>query len=104
LTAKALAAVALSVLSAVGLIACGGTAESDDRGTAAVGICRGHDGAIALEDEFVICRDQTAHDLAAGSDDRGTAAVGICRGHGGAIALEDQFVICRDQTAHELSE
>jgi hypothetical protein len=59
LTPKYLTAVALTVLAAAGLAGCGDSPESEARGESAVGLCRGHGGAIALEDDIVICRDQT---------------------------------------------
>jgi hypothetical protein len=52
----------------------------------------------ALEDETVICADQTSN------DERGSRAVGACRRHGGVSAFDDDIVICRDQTVHEAVE
>jgi hypothetical protein len=52
-------AVALTTISAAGLVACGDS-EPEDRGAAAVALCRDHGGVIAFDDEVVICRDQTS--------------------------------------------
>lgn len=60
MTLKEMTAVALTAISAVGLAACGNS-EPDNRGAAAVALCRGHGGVVAFEDEIVICRDQTFH-------------------------------------------
>jgi hypothetical protein len=60
LTPQRLGVVILAVLAAAGVAGCGESA-SDDRGATAVGLCRDHGGVVALEDEIVICRDQTAH-------------------------------------------
>jgi hypothetical protein len=62
LTRKRLAAAALAVLVAAGLAGCGESAPADGRGESAVALCRDHGGATALEDNIVICRDQTYHD------------------------------------------
>jgi hypothetical protein len=55
-------AVALTAISAASLAACG-EEEPEDRGVAAVAICRSHGGVIAFDDEVVICRDQTSHKI-----------------------------------------
>ena len=60
MTLKQTVAAALIALSATGLVACG-EGEPEDRGAAAVAICRDHGGVIAFDDEVVICRDQTSH-------------------------------------------
>jgi hypothetical protein len=60
LTLKQTVAAALIAISAPGLLACG-EGEPEDRGAAAVAICRDHGGVIAFDDEVVICRDQTSH-------------------------------------------
>ena len=57
---KSWAAVLLATLAAAGVAACG-ESGSDNRGATAVGLCRDHGGVVALEDEIVICRDQTTH-------------------------------------------
>ena len=62
MTLKHLTAVALTVISAAGVAGCGSTSEADDRGASVIGVCRGHGGVVALEDEIVICRDQTAQE------------------------------------------
>jgi hypothetical protein len=99
---RLVAAFAAMLVGVVGLGGCG-NGESDPRGVEAVGLCRGHDGVVAIEDEIVICRDQTAQETdGGGSDTRGAEAVGLCGGHGGVVALEDEIVICRDQTPQEI--
>jgi hypothetical protein len=70
----------------------------DERGSNAVDLCRGRGGVTALEDNVVICRDQTSR------DERGSNAVKQCRGRGGVSAFDDDIVICRDQTFHEAKE
>lgn len=60
MTLKQMTAVALIAISATGLVACG-EGEPEDRGAAAVALCRDHRGVIAFDDEVVICRDQTSH-------------------------------------------
>jgi hypothetical protein len=72
--------------------------SGQDRGATAVKECRGHGGVAALEDDTVICRDQTAN------EERGTRAVEACRGHGGVVAFDDDIVFCRDQTVQEAEE
>jgi hypothetical protein len=55
-------AVLLATLAAVGVAGCG-ESDSDNRGVTAVGLCRDHGGVVALEDEIVICRDQTSQTI-----------------------------------------
>jgi hypothetical protein len=74
------------------------SADRATRTSEALGACRGHGGVTALEDETVICADQTSN------DERGSRAVGACRRHGGVSAFDDDIVICRDQTVHEAVE
>lgn len=62
MTLKQMTAIALTAIAAAGLTACGDP-EPQDRGAAAVALCRGHGGVIAFEDEIVICRDQTSHQI-----------------------------------------
>ena len=62
MTPKHLAAVFLAALAAAGIAACG-ESDSDNRGVTAVGLCRDHGGVVALEDEIVICRDQTTQTI-----------------------------------------
>jgi hypothetical protein len=62
LTRRSLATAALAAVAAAGLAGCGDSAPADDRAEAAVALCRDHGGATALEDNIVICRDQTYHD------------------------------------------
>ena len=51
---------AIAILAAAGIAGCG-ESDSGNRGNEAVGLCQGHGGVVALEDEIVICRDQTSH-------------------------------------------
>lgn len=60
MTLKQMIAVALTTISVTSLGACG-EGEPEDRGGAAVALCRTHGGVIAFDDEVVICRDQTSH-------------------------------------------
>jgi hypothetical protein len=60
LTPQRLGVVILAALAAAGVAGCG-ESGSDNRGATAVGLCRDHGGVVALEDEIVICRDQTTH-------------------------------------------
>lgn len=62
MTPKHLGAVLLAALAAGGVSACG-ESDSDNRGVTAVGLCRDHGGVVALEDEIVICRDQTSQTI-----------------------------------------
>lgn len=62
MTLKHIAAVALTVISGTGLVACGNQ-EPDDRGADAIALCRGNGGVIAFDDEVVICRNQTSHQI-----------------------------------------
>jgi hypothetical protein len=57
---RRLAAVVIAALAAAGIAGCG-ESDSGNRGNEAVGLCQGHGGVVALEDEIVICRDQTSH-------------------------------------------
>jgi hypothetical protein len=89
------------VLAFAGATGCGEDGSSSDReerSTRAVDECRGHGGVSALEDEVVICLDQTTN------GERGDRAVEACRGHGGASAFDDDIVICRDQSFHDAGE
>lgn len=52
----------LFLLVATTVTACGEeTADPGDRGPAVVELCKGHDGVAALEDDLVVCGDQTYH-------------------------------------------
>lgn len=62
MTLKQMTAIVLTAISATGLAACGNS-EPGDRGASAVALCRDHGGVIALEDEIVICRDQTSQQI-----------------------------------------
>jgi hypothetical protein len=89
------------VLALAGAAGCGEDGSSSDRearSTRAVNECRGHGGVAAMEDDVVICVDQTA------DEERGERAVDACRGHGGVNAFDDDIVICRDQSFHEAPE
>jgi hypothetical protein len=61
LTLKQMTAIVLTAISGTGLVACGSSEPDEDRGAAAVALCREHGGVIAFDDEVVICRDQTSH-------------------------------------------
>jgi hypothetical protein len=98
---RASIAITIAVLAALPLAGCTSRDASADRATRtseALGACRGHGGVTALEDETVICADQTSN------DERGSRAVDACRRHGGVNAFDDDIVICRDQTVHEAVE
>ena len=44
----------------VGGVGCDeGDSRAEERGATAVELCRGHGGVAALDDDIVICRDQT---------------------------------------------
>lgn len=90
----------VAALCAAALVGCGDSG-SDERGATAIGLCVGHGGVAALEDDIVICRDQTVRD---DTEDRAAKAVSVCRDHGGVVAVEDEIVICRDQTFQEVQE
>jgi hypothetical protein len=95
------ASLVVALVAAMTTAACGTDGSSSDReerSTRAVNECRGHGGVSALDDDVVICRDQTS------GEDRGRRAVGACRGHGGVSAFDDDIVICRDQSFHEAEE
>jgi hypothetical protein len=57
-----LIAIAVAVLAiAIGAGCDEGETEAEERGAAAVELCRGHGGVAALDDDIVVCRDQTVH-------------------------------------------
>lgn len=60
MTPQWMTAAVLALVAAFGASACGDS-EPEDRGAAAVTLCRPHGGVIAFDDEVVICRDQTSH-------------------------------------------
>jgi hypothetical protein len=91
-------AATLAVAGAVGCGSEGASQDREERSTQAVDECRGHGGVSALDDDVVICIDQTS------TSDRGQRAVNACRGHGGVSAFDDDIVICRDQSYHEAAE
>jgi hypothetical protein len=94
-------AVPLAVLvlaAAAGCGTTGGSADREERSSRAVSECRGHGGVAAIDDDVVICIDQTSQ------GERGRRAVEACRGHGGVTAFDDDIVICRDQSFHEAAE
>jgi hypothetical protein len=91
-------AATLAIASAAGCGSEGGTQDREERSTQAVNECRGHGGVGALDDDVVICNDQTS------TSDRGQRAVNACRGRGGVSAFDDDIVICRDQSFHEAAE
>jgi hypothetical protein len=92
--------VVAACLAAAILTACseGSATSVEERGATIVESCRGHGGAIAFDDEAVVCRDQTA------VEDRGARAVDACQAHGGVTAFDDDVVICRDQMVEEAEE
>jgi hypothetical protein len=102
--------IAVALLATTAVAGCGSEAERrgseavEDRGSRAVEACRGHGGAIAFEDDVVICRDQTTFDRPGIDPERGSRAVDACRGRGGVTAFDDDVVICRDQSFHEAEE
>jgi hypothetical protein len=55
----------LSIAVALTALGAGGCAESDskaeERGSIAVELCEGHGGVAALDDDIVVCRDQSVH-------------------------------------------
>lgn len=60
--ANALLPTVVALLS-LGFAGCGEAVdELSERGSAVVDLCRGHGGVAALEDDLVICRDQTFHE------------------------------------------
>jgi hypothetical protein len=55
-------AIAVAIIAIAGGAGCDeADSEAEDRGAAAVELCEGHGGVAALEDDVVICRDQSAH-------------------------------------------
>jgi hypothetical protein len=103
---RVLIPIGVALLAATGVTSCGDSGSSGDRGSSAVGLCRGHGGVVAIEDEIGICRDQTVQDAEGGSQsgERGSTAVALCREHGGVSAFDDDIVICQDQTVQEAEE
>jgi hypothetical protein len=93
-----LASAMMAVWSAAGCGSDGTSRDREERSTRAVDECRGHGGVSALEDDVVICGDQTSNEA------RGTRAVEACQGHGGVSAFDDDIVICRDQSFHAAEE
>jgi hypothetical protein len=91
---------AAAALALVGVGGCGdgATEDREERSSQAVHDCRGHGGVAALDDDVVICADQTSN------DERGGRAADACRGHGDVAAFDDDIVICRDQSFHEAEE
>jgi hypothetical protein len=85
----------LAIASAAGCGSEGSSRDWEERSRQAVEDCRGHGGVSAVDDDVVICVDQTS------TSDRGRHAVDACRGHGGVGGFDDDFVICRDQSFHE---
>jgi hypothetical protein len=88
-------AATLAIASAAGCGSEGSSRDWEERSMEAVSECRGHGGVSAVDDDVVICTDQTS------TSDRGRHAVDACRGHGGVGGFDDDFVICRDQSFHE---
>lgn len=55
-----LALASLAVASGVGCDE--SDSQAEERGKAAIELCRGHGGVAALDDDIVICRDQSVHE------------------------------------------
>jgi hypothetical protein len=88
-----------SLLAATALLGCGTSESSSDRRervSRILEVCSEHGGVAAIEDEEVICADQTA------SGERASRAVEACRDHGGVSAFDDDIVICGDETSHQV--
>ncbi len=62
MTPRQIIVVPLVAITAIGPAACG-SSEPEDRGAAAVALCHGHGGVVAFDDEVVICRDQSSHQI-----------------------------------------
>lgn len=63
MTGKRLTSTALALLATTSVVACGDTTlDPDERGPAIVELCRDQGGVVALEDELVVCRDQSFHE------------------------------------------
>jgi hypothetical protein len=92
------AAAALALAGTVGCGSEGASQDREERSVQAVEECRGHGGVSAIDDDVVICLDQTT------GSERGERAVEACRGRGGVSAFDDDIVICRDQSFHEAEE
>jgi hypothetical protein len=94
----------IAILAAIFGAACdAANSESEERGVAAVQLCRGHGGVAAFDDDIAICGDQSVQqeaDSEAG-EERGQAAVDLCRKAGGVAAFDDDIVICRDQSVQQ---
>jgi hypothetical protein len=55
-----LIATAVAVLAIAGAAGCGQeNTEAEERGDRAVELCQGHGGVSALDDDIVICRDES---------------------------------------------
>jgi hypothetical protein len=78
------------------LAGCAGDPAStrEERSANVVDACRDNGGAIAFDDDTVICADATSN------DERGAAAVDACRQRDGVAAFDDDIVICGDQSVH----
>ena len=92
--------IAVALLATAAVAGCGSesSAERTDRASGVVGLCAGHGGVRAFDDDAVICGDETAR------GERGSRAVDACRAHRGVSAFDDDIVICLDQTFHEVDE
>jgi hypothetical protein len=91
----------LFLVLATGVTACqseDASRDRNERGTNAVDTCRGHGGVGAIEDDTVICTDQTTN------DERGRRAVEACREHRGVAGFDDDIAVCRDQTFQAVAE
>jgi hypothetical protein len=92
--------IAVSLVAIAALFGCAsdGSEESAERARNAVEQCAGHGGVAAIEDDAVICADETFN------EERGSRAVEACRGHGGVSAFDDDIVICGDETFETVKE
>jgi hypothetical protein len=92
--------IAVPLVAIAALFGCSSSAseESADRARDAVEQCAEHGGVTAIEDDAVICGDQTFN------EERGSRAVEACRGHDGVSAFDDDIVICADGTFETVKE
>lgn len=52
----------VTAMAIAGAIGCDeADTEAEERGAKAVELCRGHGGVAALDDDIVVCRDQSVH-------------------------------------------
>src|SRR5918999_6338012 len=87
-------AATLAIASAAGCGSEGSSRDWEERSMEAVGECRGHGGVSAVDDDVVICVDQTS------SSDRGRHAVDACRGHGGGRGVPEHLCLFHGPKSH----